>query len=177
MVIIALEQYYLVFTAPFLKQTGIREYLIMPIMSLAQIAEIVTMYMLAKLIRRYGYMRVFIIGVLAESVRFTCYSLDSGIFSVIFAQIVHGLAFVFVTIASVIYLDKFCDEKIRSGVMLLYGIFTIGMGNIIGNLFAGKTGDYFFNPSTQTINFSHLFLVLLSRKKEQMLKLLHKSTD
>jgi hypothetical protein len=74
-------------------------------------------------------------------------------------QLLHGPAFVFTSIVSLIYLDKYCDTYSRSGVQIIYGLLTMGLGSILGNMASGKTGEFFTSAVTGQINYNLVFVV------------------
>jgi nucleoside transporter len=140
-----IDRYYYFGTALFLKHRGFSEATIMPIMSLGQIAEIVAMCILARMLTRLGTKRTLLLGLLAEIGRFAAFAFGTSTFSVLAGNACHGLAYTFYFTAVYITIDAFCDKQSRTGLHLLFTIITSGFGALSANLLGGYCLDRFVN--------------------------------
>ncbi len=140
-----IDRYYYFGTALFLKHRGFSEANIMPIMSLGQIAEIVAMCILARLLTRLGTKRTLLLGLLAEIGRFAAFAFGTSTFSVLAGNACHGLAYTFYFTAVYITIDAFCTKESRTGLHLLFTIITSGFGALSANLMGGYCLDRFVN--------------------------------
>ncbi len=143
-----IDRYYYFGTALFLKHRGVSEANIMPIMSLGQIAEIVAMCVLARLLTRLGTKRTLMLGLLAEIGRFTAFAFGTSTVSILFGNACHGLAYTFYFTAVYITIDAFCDKQSRTGLHQLFTIITSGLGALSANLLGGYCLDQFVNAPT-----------------------------
>jgi hypothetical protein len=140
-----IDRYYYFGTALFLKHRGFSEATIMPIMSLGQIAEIVAMCILARVLVRLGTRRTLLLGLLAEMGRFAAFAFGTSTLSALAGNVCHGLAYTFYFTAVYITIDAFCDKQSRTGLHLLFTIITSGFGALSANLMGGYCLDRFVN--------------------------------
>jgi MFS family permease len=140
-----IDRYYYFGTALFLKHRGFSEASIMPIMSLGQIAVIVAMFMLARLLTGLGTKRTLLLGLLAEIGRFSAFAFGTSTFSILVGNACHGLAYTFYFTAVYITIDAFCTKESRTGLHLLFTIITSGFGALSANLMGGYCLDRFVN--------------------------------
>lgn len=117
----------------------------MPIMSLGQIAEIVAMCILARMLTRLGTKLTLLLGLLAEIGRFAAFAFGTSTFSVLAGNACHGLAYTFYFTAVYITLDTFCNKQSRTGLHQLFTIITSGFGALSANLLGGYCLDRFVN--------------------------------
>lgn len=154
------NNYYYFGMAPFLQQFGIKESSIMPLMSVGQVAEIFAMLFLGLCLRRLGFKKVLILGVLVQGWRFAAVSISGSVWIISSGIFFHGVNFAFFMIASLIYIDSQCDRNSRTGVHQLLTIVNVGFGSLLGNLMAGKAADIFMSASG-VINFRAYWAVPL----------------
>ena len=140
-----IDRYYYFGTALFLKHRGFSEATIMPVMSLGQIAEIVAMCMLARLLTSLGTKRTLLLGLLAEIVRFGTFAFGTSTVMILIGNACHGLAYTFYFTAVYITIDTFCDKQSRTGLHQLFTIITSGFGALSANLLGGYCLDRFVN--------------------------------
>ncbi len=139
------DKTYFLGIAPYLKYSGFPEQSIMPSISLGMISEIAAMFILYKLIRRFGYRNILTAGIVAHVIRFFLFitASETGAFYLIIPGIfLHGFTFAFFIAVSYIFLDTFCTEKTRSSVHLIYAFIVSGSGNLAGNLIGGVLIDF-----------------------------------
>jgi len=139
--IFILEKYYYFGGSPFLKAKGFTDRFIMPAMTLGQVSEIFALSLLAPLLVRWGIKRIFLAGLLMQALKYLAFAFGEGVFMILFGIFCHGFAFAFYFTAAYIYLDSFCQRENRTGVHQIYSLVTLGVGGILGSLFAGRMYD------------------------------------
>ncbi len=135
------DKYYYLGIAPFLKFSGFSERSIMPVISAGLISELIAMFVLYKLLKKYGYRKILSAGITAEFLRFTVFALAPGRW-IIAGILLHGLTFTLYSTAAFIFLDSFCSAKTRSTLHLLFSFVVAGGGNLAGNLIGGILMDF-----------------------------------
>ncbi len=155
-------QYYLFGIGPFLQQSHYSESNIMPLLSVAQIAEAVSLGVLGYFILRKDYKNVMVIGLISNLWRFFALMINPTFPFVLSALLCHGLASAFFFTASCIYLDSQCkDSTARPGVQQIVIMLAYGMGASLGNLSAGRTVTLFETSATGIVNYSSFWGVPL----------------
>jgi len=129
-------------------------------MTIAQLAEIVMMALaLPYLLPRLGVAKSLAIGVIAWPIRYAIFAFGGPAWLVLAALSLHGVCYVFFFVVGQIYVDSVATPDIRASAQALLAVITLGFGNFLGALFAGKIGDLFTNPATGTMNWRGVFLV------------------
>jgi nucleoside transporter len=147
---------YFQWTSPFLAQIGLAENLIMPAMSIGQIAEIGTMAILGYWLKRLGWRKIMTFGILGHAVRFAIYSLGGPVWLVVASNLVHGFCYAFFFAALYIFVDKTFPKDMRASAQGLFNLLVLGLGPFVGNLLWGKLADVLTGPDG--IDFRTLFL-------------------
>lgn len=135
------DKYYYLGISPFLKKAGIADMWIMPVISSGNIIEIVLMFLLFRIITRYGFRATMAAGIVAQIFRFTVFSFSGSIATLMAGVLVHGATFALFSAAAFIYLDLFSTSNSRTANHLIYSFIISGGGNLAGNLIAGMMLD------------------------------------
>jgi nucleoside transporter len=151
------HQCYFFWTGPFLSAIGLRENMIMPAMSIGQISEIVTMGGLGYFLKRLGWRRIMIFGILGHVVRFAVYALGGPLWLVIASNVVHGFCYAFFFASIYIFVDEYFPRDARASAQSLFNLLILGVGPFFGNLLWGKLGDVY--RTAGGVDYSKLFLV------------------
>ena len=151
------HQCYFQWTSPFLAKIGVPENMIMPAMSLGQISEIVTMGGLGFFLKRLGWRRIMIFGILGHVVRFAIYSLGGPVWLVVGSNIVHGFCYAFFFATVYIFVDEKFPRDARASAQGLFNFLILGLGPFVGSLLWGRLGDVY--RTADGVDFSRLFLV------------------
>ncbi len=151
------HQCYFQWTSPFLSAIGIPENMIMPAMSIGQIAEIATMAGLGYFLARLGWRWTMILGILGHVVRFLVYSLGGPAWLVVGSNVVHGFCYAFFFASVYIFVDEYFPRDARASAQGLFNFLILGLGPFVGSLLWGRLGDVYRTPAG--IDFSKLFLV------------------
>ncbi len=102
-------------------------------LSLGQISEIITMFMLAGIFARLRVKWILTLGLAVGLIRFGLCALDTRL-GVLFGTALQGFAFTLVMITAQIYLDERIDPAWRARAQSLYALMTVGVGNLVGYL-------------------------------------------
>lgn len=137
------DHYYYFGMAPFMRHIGFSDAAIMPMMSIGQGAEVVTMALLGWILARIGYKAALALGIAAEIWRFVALALGGPRSLFISGICCHGMAYALFFTTLYIYIDSYCDQQSRTGLHQLFSIITWGGGSLCGYLMAGRTLDLF----------------------------------
>jgi nucleoside transporter len=146
---------------------------IMPVMSLGQIAEIGTMAVLGFVLKRFGWKKTMIFGILGHAARFAVYAFfPQEAALIIFVQILHGICYAFFFATVYIFVDEFFPKDARSSAQGLFNFLILGAGPFVAGIIwpqlegRFKTGDVvdyrglFLIPTAMSIVAAFLLLTL-----------------
>lgn len=108
---------------------------------LVAISELPAFYFGGKLLKRYGELNLFILGLLLFALRFALQSLCTWYIPVLIIQLMQGVTYTFFLIASLEYLNRISPSKVKTVAMTLHAA-AIAIGGIIGNLGGGVLLEY-----------------------------------
>ncbi len=136
-------QFYYIPTAPFLVSRGASSASVPGIMTVAQVAEIVVLYLLLHLsLKKLGVRKTMIIGIIAWPLRYLLFTIP--ILGVNVASLtLHGFGYAFFFVASQIYVNMKAKDDMRASAQALLTFFTLGLGNFLGTFFTGWCWDFF----------------------------------
>ena len=112
-------------------------------MTLAQVSDVVFLFLLPVMLRRLGYKWTIAIGILAWAVRYflLARSVDSPAATqtaLIFAAILlHGVCYDFLFIAGQLYVDDEANERMRGAAQGFIAFILWGVGAFVGTMLAG----------------------------------------
>ena len=155
----AVHQCYFIWTGTFLqsKAVGIPGNWVMPVMSIGQIAEIGTMAILGMVLKRLGWRKTMVFGILGHAIRFGVFALAPIPALVVAINVLHGICYAFFFATVYIFVDEFFPKDARSSAQGLFNFLILGLGPFVGNFAWPALGDIF--KSDAGIQFSKLFLV------------------
>ncbi len=121
------------------EQIGIASNWITPVMSIGQIAEILTMFILGAVLIRLGWKITLIIGVLGHAARFAAYAflplasidpkyIQSGIIAI---QVLHGICYAFFFATVYIFVDEHFPKHARASAQGLFNLMILGFGALL----------------------------------------------
>jgi nucleoside transporter len=161
---------YFQWTSPFLAEIGLAENLIMPAMSIGQIAEIGTMAVLGVFLKKLGWRKIMAFGILGHAIRFAIYSLGGPVWLVVASNVVHGFCYAFFFATVYIFVDECFPKDARASAQGLFNLLILGLGPFLGNLLWGKFADVL--TAGGSIDFRTLFLAPTALAIVAMLTLL-----
>jgi len=122
---------YFLLAGGFLGQIGIKSENIMPIMSIGQVAEILTMAALGLCLKRLGWKWTMIIGIGGHAARFLVFSLCSAyVPAVVAVQLLHGICYAFYFATVYIFIDVAFPKDVRTSAQGLFNLLILGIGDL-----------------------------------------------
>lgn len=144
--------YFVMADAFLTNRVGIAGNLSMVVLSLGQVAEILTMFLLGLVLVRLGWKATMIIGVLGHAARFAVFAYFADSIPVIVAvQLLHGICYAFFFATVYIFVDAVFPKDVRSSAQGLFNLLILGVGNVVASflfpslvsrLSAGGSVDY-----------------------------------
>lgn len=137
---------------------GIASNWIMPVMSIGQVAEILTMFVLGATLKRLGWKWTMVFGILGHAARFGIYAFfPQHKELIIVVQILHGICYAFFFATVYIFVEEFFPKDARSSAQGLFNVMILGLGALIAatfcpGLFSAMTKD-------TVTDFKALFLI------------------
>ena len=132
----------------------------MPVMSIGQVAEILTMLVLGATLKRLGWRTTMVIGILGHAARFAVYSFFPTPGFVIVVQLLHGVCYAFFFATVYIFVDEYFPKDVRSSAQGLFNAVILGLGALLANSICPWLIQTVFTHDGVT-DFKHLFLVPL----------------
>ncbi len=157
---------------------GIKPEWIMPVMSLGQVAEILTLTMLGRILAKLGWKMTMTLGILGHVVRFGIFAIMPENQPVIIAvQVLHGICYAFFFATLYIFIDAAFPKDVRNSAQLLFNLLVLGLGDLAAKwifipfqdkLTVAGTTDYqqlFLLPAGMALVGSILMFVAFSPPK------------
>ena len=133
---------------------------IMPVMSLGQIAEMLTMFILGAVLKRLGWRWTMVIGILGHAARFSVYSFYPTTVPIVVIQLLHGVCYAFFFATVYIFADEYFPKDVRASAQGLFNMMILGIGALVANSICPYLMQSKFTHDGVT-NFHGLFLVPL----------------
>ncbi|TDU73063.1 nucleoside transporter [Prosthecobacter fusiformis] len=136
---------------------GIEQKWIMPVMSIGQISEILTMAVLGWFLTRLGWKTTMILGILGHAARFAVFAfMPQNQTMIILVQVLHGICYAFFFATLYIFIDAAFPKDVRSSAQGLFNLLVLGIGDLAAKwiffpLRANLTSD-------GVVNYHELFL-------------------
>jgi nucleoside transporter len=137
---------------------GIRPEWIMPVMSIGQVAEILTMAVLGGVLARLGWKTTMILGILGHALRFAVFAfMPHNQAMIIAVQVLHGICYAFFFATLYIFIDAAFPKDVRSSAQSLFNLLVLGLGDL--------TAKWLFIPLQASLtregitDYRQLFLV------------------
>ncbi len=140
---------------------GVQGNWIMPIMSIGQVAEILTMFVLGATLKRLGWKLTMIIGILGHAARFAIYAFYPDTTPVVIVQLVHGICYAFFFATVYIFVDEHFPKDVRASAQGLFNAVIFGLGALLANFVCPMLLADVFTKNKVT-DFRGLFLVPLA---------------
>ena len=113
-------------------------------MTLAQVSDVIFLVLLGVMLKKLGYKKTILIGIVAWILRYTFLSRSIGMTggaqsAMIFAAIiVHGVCYDFLFIAGQLYVDDEANERMRGAAQGFIAFILWGVGAFVGTMLAGR---------------------------------------
>lgn len=115
-------------------EVGIKGNWIMPVMSIGQVSEILTMLILGYVLKRLGWRTTMVIGILGHTARFAVFAfLPQMTGLIIFVNILHGVCYAFFFATVYIFAEEYFPKDVRASAQGLFNFMILGMGSLVAN--------------------------------------------
>jgi MFS family permease len=141
---------------------GIAANWIAPVMSIGQVAEIVTMAVLGATLAALGWRATMVIGILGHAARFAVYAFfpeSPGM--IVLIQVLHGICYAFFFATVYIFVDAHMPKDIRTSAQGLFNLQILGIGTLLANSICPWLIQSVYTTGGVT-DFRGLFLVPLA---------------
>lgn len=140
---------------------GIAGNWIMPVMSIGQIAEILTMFVLGATLKKLGWRATMVMGILGHAARFAVYAFfPNQPALIIIVQVLHGICYAFFFATVYIFVDEYFPKDVRASAQGLFNVMILGIGVLVANSICPYLAQKVFTHDGVT-DFRSLFLVPL----------------
>jgi MFS family permease len=164
----AVHQCFFFWTGRYLEiGVGISRAWVMPIMSIGQFAEILTLLFLAYVLKLLGWRTTMIIGILGHAARFAVFAFYPdpigdylpwlGVSPPIVINILHGICYAFFFATVYIFIDEYFPKDARASAQGLFNVLILGVGPFVGNFLCARLGTR-YTDEAGNINFQSIFL-------------------
>jgi MFS family permease len=141
---------------------GVAANWIAPVMSIGQVAEIVTMAVLGATLAALGWRATMVIGILGHAARFAVYAFFPDSPGMIIAiQVLHGICYAFFFATVYIFVDALMPKDIRTSAQGLFNLQILGIGTLLANSICPWLIQSVYTTGGVT-DFRGLFLVPLA---------------
>jgi len=141
---------------------GIASNWITPVMSIGQVAEILTMLVLGATLVKLGWRTTMVIGILGHAARFAVYALFPASAGMIIAvQVLHGVCYAFFFATVYIFVDAHSPKNIRASAQGLFNLQILGIGALLANFICPWLLQSVYTTNGVT-DFRGLFMVPLA---------------
>ncbi|MFN0127800.1 MAG: MFS transporter [Verrucomicrobiales bacterium] len=105
------------------------------VMSLGQVAEILTMLILGAVLAKFGWRTTLILGILGHTARFLVFAyFPESTWVIIIVQFLHGICYAFFFATVYIYIDSVFPKDIRTSAQGLFNFLILGVGDLVAKL-------------------------------------------
>ena len=141
---------------------GIASNWITPVMSIGQVAEILTMVILGGVLKTLGWRATMVVGILGHAARFLVYAMFPASAGMIIAvQILHGICYAFFFATVYIFVDAHSPKNIRASAQGLFNLQILGIGALLANSICPWLLQSVYTSGGVT-DFTGLFMVPLT---------------
>lgn len=150
--------YFVLADAFLTNRVGIAGNLSMVVLSLGQIAEILTMLVLGRVLATLGWRKTMVIGILGHAARFLVFAFAAdSIPTIVAVQLLHGICYAFFFATVYIFVDDAFPKDVRVSAQGLFNLLILGVGMVVASfvfplLVESMTTD-------QGVDYRTLFLV------------------
>ena len=145
-------------------RVGIDANLSMIVLSIGQVSEIVTMFILGAVLVKLGWKTTMIVGILGHAARFLAFAFfPDSVPTIIAVQLLHGICYAFFFATVYIFVDAAFPKDVRSSAQGLFNLLILGIGNVAASfLFPALMAQFTVGgvePGTTAVDYRTLFMV------------------
>jgi MFS family permease len=151
--------YFVMADAFLTNRVGIAGNLSMVVLSLGQVAEILTMLILGFVLARLGWKATMIVGILGHAARFLVFAyFPDSVPTIITVQLLHGICYAFFFATVYIFVDYAFPKDVRSSAQGLFNLLILGVGNVAASfLFPMLMAQW--TDASGAVDYRTLFMV------------------
>lgn len=140
-------------------RVGIAGNLSMIVLSLGQVAEMVTMFILGGVLARLGWKTTMIVGILGHAARFSVFAFFAdSVPTIVAVQLLHGICYAFFFATVYIFVDAAFPKDVRSSAQGLFNLLILGIGNVAASfLFPSLIAKW--TDAAGEVDYRSLFMV------------------
>jgi MFS family permease len=140
-------------------RVGIAGNLSMIVLSLGQVAEMVTMFILGGVLARLGWKTTMIVGILGHAARFSVFAFFAdSVPTIVAVQLLHGVCYAFFFATVYIFVDAAFPKDVRSSAQGLFNLLILGIGNVAASfLFPSLIAKW--TDAAGNVDYRSLFMV------------------
>jgi nucleoside transporter len=153
----AVHQCYFIYTNGFYQSIGIPANWVMPAMSIGQVAEISTMALLGMVLKRLGWRKTMMIGIMGHAIRFALFALAPLPGLAVAINMLHGVCYAFFFATVYIFVDEFFPKDARTSAQGLFNFLIFGFGPFVANFVWPQLGAK-LTTATGGTDYQKLFL-------------------
>jgi len=149
---------YFVVIDGFLQSVGISANMSMVVSSIGQVAEIVAMLILGKVLLKLGWKWTLIVGIFGHAARFSIFAFFPELpWLIIAVQVLHGICYAFYFVTVYIFVDAVFPKDVRSSAQGLFNLLILGVGMVVASqLFPRLAAAY---TTDGKVDYHSLFLI------------------
>lgn len=152
-------QFFYGLSGQYLESKTIPHSLIPIVKSISQVAEIVALGILLPLwLPTKGMKWCLLVGSFAWPLRYLIFAIGQPILLVVLSLGLHGFGYAFVMVVQQLYVDRVAPRDIRASAQSLLTLITLGLGNVLGSLFASYIQQMFTSADGKT-NWVPVFIL------------------
>ncbi len=132
---------------------------VMPVMSIGQVAEILTMFILGATLKKFGWKITMIVGVLGHAARFAVFAYmpeSKGL--IISINILHGICYAFYFATVYIFVEEYFPKDARSSAQGLFNVMVLGAGPLLANTICPVLIQSTYKTGS-VVDFKNMFLL------------------
>src|SRR5687767_3843428 len=138
---------------------GIAANWIAPVMSIGQVAEILTMFVLGATLKKFGWRTTMIVGILGHAARFAVYAfMPESASAIILIQVLHGICYAFFFATVYIFVDAYFPKDVRASAQGLFNVMILGIGALVANSVCPWLFQNVFTTPEGVTDYKSLFL-------------------
>ncbi|MEN9705772.1 MAG: hypothetical protein RLZZ393_1651 [Pseudomonadota bacterium] len=155
---------YFVLSDAFLtNRVGIAGNLSMVVLSLGQVAEMVTMLILGRMLAKLGWRMTMMIGIAGHAARFLVFAfLADSVPTIIAVQLLHGICYAFFFATVYIFVDDSFPKDVRTSAQGLFNLLILGVGMVVASFLFPALAAQMSVPDAAghaAVDYQRLFLV------------------
>lgn len=141
-------------------RVGIDANLSMIVLSIGQVAEIVTMFILGAVLIRLGWKATMIMGIMGHAARFLVFAFfPDSVPTIITVQLLHGICYAFFFATVYIFVDAAFPKDVRSSAQGLFNLLILGIGNVAASFLFPELMAQWTDPVTKAVDYRTLFMI------------------